>query len=77
MGIWVVDTLNQSFIGGSYTEIYFKKNKWQKQLNGKNPFSQKDQFSTPNPICLNISFCMVIFMAFVWKCCAFNRSTFK
>ena len=30
MGIWVVDTLNQSFIGGSYTEIYFKKNKWQK-----------------------------------------------
>ena len=30
MGIWVVDTLNQPFIGGFYTEIYFEKNKWQK-----------------------------------------------
>ena len=29
-GIWVVDTLNQPFIAGSYTEIYFEKNKWQK-----------------------------------------------
>ena len=46
--IWVVDTLDQLFIRGSYTEKNFQKNKG---VSGKTPFFVKGQFCTTHFIC--------------------------
>ena len=62
-------TLNQLFIRGSCTHIKFSKNDVD---SGKSPFFVTDLFCTPHLICLNIGFGQ---RRFLWKCCAFIRST--
>ena len=53
MGVWVVDTSNQLFMRGSWTETKFSKNK---VVTGKTPFFVIVPFCTDHTICLNIGF---------------------
>ena len=69
-GIWVVRTLNQLFIRGSYTQIKFSK----KGVSEKTPFFVIVSFCSPYSICLNTGFWQG---RFVWKCCGFGRSIFN
>ena len=52
-------------------KLNFQKNKG---TCGETPFFVKGQFCTSHSICLKISSRQG---SFVWKCCVFNRSTFK
>ena len=52
LGIWVVGTLNQLLLRGSFTETKFSKNK---VVCGKTPFFVIGPFCTPLSICLNIN----------------------
>ena len=67
--IWVIDTLNQLFVRGSYTEIKFSINK---VVSGKAPFSLVGPFCTPHAICLNNGLRQG---SIVWKCSTFNLIT--
>ena len=49
MNIWAIDTLNQLFIRGSYTQ----KNE---VVSGKSPIFVIGLFCIPHSICLNIGF---------------------
>lgn len=68
MDLWVINTLNQPFLRGSYI---FQKTK---VVIGKTLFFVIGPFCTPSYICLNIGFWLGTFL---WKCCAFNCSTFN
>ena len=67
MDIWVVNTLNQLFIRGSFSKIKVKKIK-------------QVHFALPILFVLTITFDLKIGFwkgSFVWKYCVFNRSTFN
>ena len=66
--IWVIGTLNQLFVRGSYNEIKFSKNK---VVSGKTPLFVIGPFCNPHSICLNS------IRNFVWKCDVFHGSTFN
>ena len=68
MDILVICTLNQLFIKCSL-KLGFRNNK---VVSGKTPFIVICPFHNFHSIYLNIGFWQG---SFVWKCCAFNRST--
>ena len=53
MNIWTIDTLNQLFITGSFTQIKFSKNE---VVSDKSPLFLIGPFCTPHGVCLNIVF---------------------
>ena len=68
--IWLIGTLTQLLISGSYTKLnYQKKNK---EVNGKTLFLVIGLFCSPHSICLNIGF---LLGSLVRKYCAFNCGT--
>ena len=71
MYIWAIGALNELFLRDSYTQTKFLKNE---VVSGKSPFSVIGLFCTLHSICLNIFFWQG---SFIWKCCAFIRSTLK
>ena len=57
MDTWVIGTINQLCIRGSYTQIKFSKKKKKKKIvSGKTPFFVIGSFCMPDSICLNIGF---------------------
>ena len=51
MGVCVVGTLYQQFIGGFHTEIEFSK---KQVVSGKTPFFVGGQLGTSHPVCLSL-----------------------
>ena len=66
MAIWVICTVNQLFMKGSYIHINFSKTK---VVGGKTPSFVIAPFCTSHSICFNTGFWQC---SFVRKCCSFN-----